>query len=210
MGLGLRMFNGMVWGGLKLYCRMDLREFEKVPQEGPVILAFNHINFLDAPLIRLGLRPRNVKAMVKKELLKNFLMRYLSNLWGAIPVERGGNPRDPFDLAGDFFRDKGILCVAPEGTRSGDGILQKAHGGLIILAHRFNVPILPVAHFGTENLWYNFKRFRRTDITVKVGELIHLEDRGTLKKSQREEELLRVMNALADLLPPEYRGNYGG
>jgi len=208
MSLGYHIISGITWGLLKLTCKFKVEDFSEVPEEGPFILAFNHINFLEAPLLRLALRPRNVKAMVKQELTNNFVMRYLSRIWGGIPVKRGGNPRDSFSAAGDFLNDKGILCVAPEGTRSKNGKLQKAHGGIVIMAHRFQVPVLPVAHYGGEQYWKNLLRFKRTAITIKIGEMIPPCQGERLKKSQREEELLKIMKALASLMPEEYRGFY--
>ena len=202
---------------LKLLCRVRAPGFERVPRRGPLILAVNHINFLEIPVLYLLLRPRPVTAMTKAETWNNPALRILANLWNAIPVRRGAADTNAFRRAQRFLSRGGIVAIAPEGTRSKDGRLRKANAGIITLACRTGAPILPMVHFGGENVWRALRRGRRTIVTVRTGRLIRFSDpatgegehaAGVLTRSERERRLDTVMSAMAALLPPGYRGHY--
>ncbi|MBM3187163.1 MAG: 1-acyl-sn-glycerol-3-phosphate acyltransferase, partial [Chloroflexi bacterium] len=98
--------------------------------------------------------------------------------------------------------------IAPEGTRSRTGTMQRAKPGIAYLALRTNAVLVPVAHWGVEKL-SDWKRLRRPTCRVVIGRPFRL---PTIEGKPGTEEL----QALADLimvehgrlLPPEYRGVY--
>ena len=73
----------------RILCDVDDSQLIKVPQQGPLILACNHINFMEVPLVFTHLQPRKVTAFAKAETWDNPVMGYLFDLWGAIPIQRG-------------------------------------------------------------------------------------------------------------------------
>jgi 1-acyl-sn-glycerol-3-phosphate acyltransferase len=195
-------------GLVALLCRVDDAEIAKVPAIGPLILVTNHVGFLEIPVLHSRLRPRRVVGLAKAESWKNPLLGWLFDLWGAIPVKRGEPDLAALRRCLDFLRDGGILVVAPEGTRSGHGRLQRGHSGVVTLALRGEAPILPLAFYGGETLKRHARRLRRTPFHIMVGEPFHLSVEGRVTQAVRQNLADEIMYKLAALLPPEYRGEY--
>jgi 1-acyl-sn-glycerol-3-phosphate acyltransferase len=118
----------------------------RVPAHGPVILAANHSNYLDGPLL-LGVAPRPVHFLVKQEMFRGPVGAVLDRV-GQIPVQRDSADRTAIGRALAVLADAGVLGVFPEGTR-GDGDFAEVRGGLTYLALRSGAPVVPVAVFGT-------------------------------------------------------------
>ena len=194
---------------VRVLCRVDDSQWHKFPNKGPFIMAANHINFIEMPLMYTHLIPRPITAFVKGEGWDNPFSRWIFDLWGAIPLQRG-----EADLtavrAGLSALDEGkILVITPEGTRTGDGRLQQGHPGIVTMALKGNVPILPVAYYGHENFWSNIYRLRRTDYYINVGRPFYL-DRGGVRvtKEVRRQMADEIMVQIARLLPEKNRGYY--
>jgi 1-acyl-sn-glycerol-3-phosphate acyltransferase len=101
------------------------------------------------------------------------------------------------------------LAIAPEGTRSGDGCLQKARTGVSVLALDSGAPVIPVAYYGGEKFRSNISRLIRTNFYFRVGAPFHVRMAGVkLTREVREQITTEIMYRLAALLPPEYRGYY--
>ena len=73
---------------LHLLLKLDADELNQLPKQGPLIVAANHVNFLDAPVLITHLAPRPTTGLVKRETWDDPLMAFLFNLWGGIPIER--------------------------------------------------------------------------------------------------------------------------
>ena len=204
-----KIVNGVIKLVLRILCRVDVSEVDKLPLKGPYLLVVNHINFLDIPVLYLYLLPRRVTALVKKETWDKPLHGFLGNLWRAIPVRRGIVDTKSMQLCLEYLSEGGILFVAPEGTRSSDGRLRKGKGGIVPLAIRAGVPVYPVTHYGGENFWNNIKHWRRTDITIQVGQPFYIKTGNLSVTSRIRKEITeQVMLKIAELLPEEYRGVY--
>lgn len=193
---------------LKILCKVEGDKLESMPCQGPLILVTNHINFLEVPLIYTLLLPRKVCAISKKENQDNWFLRILAKEWGAIPVNREIPGISTFKKAGKALKEKKILCIAPEGTRSGTGVLAKGQQGVAFLALQNRVPILIVAHYGVENFWHNIKRLKRTRVTFVVGEPFTLASEMKITKNVYQEMTDQIMARMAFMLPEPYRGAY--
>lgn len=193
---------------LKILCKVEGAKLESVPRQGPLILVINHINFLEVPLIYTLLLPRKVCGILKKETWDSWFLRILAKEWGAIPINRETPGISTFKEAGKALKEKKILCIAPEGTRSGTGVLAKGHQGVVFLALQNRVPILIVAHYGVENFWYNIKRLKRTRVTFIVGKPFMLASEMKITKNVYQEITNQIMARMAFMLPERYRGAY--
>ena len=76
------------------------------------------------------------------------------------------------------------------------------------MATRADVPILPVAITGTEQIKRNLPRLRRTDVRVVIGEPFRLPNTGRVRGQELHEYTDLIMRRIAELLPEEYRGVY--
>jgi len=201
--------NNGLKGIIRVLCRVDDAALTHVPTSGPLILVVNHINFLDAPLLYTHLHPRRVTALAKAETWNNPALAFLSNLWGAIPIRRGEADVQALQRGLMALQNDYILAIAPEGTRSGSGCLQRGKPGVALLAAHSGAPILPLAYYGGEKFRHNISRLRRTDFHIVVGVPFYVQMEGKrLNQAIRQQIADEVMYQLAALLPPAYRGYY--
>jgi 1-acyl-sn-glycerol-3-phosphate acyltransferase len=154
--------------------------------------------------------PLKVTGIVKTETWKNPFFAFLFNTYKAIPIDRSGAFIESFKRVREAIDNGFYMCIAPEGTRSKDGVLGRGKAGVIQLAIDTNVPILPVAHHGGEYIWENMKHFRRTPFIFKAGRPFRIKFDGRPGREQREEILTEVMVQMANLLPENMRGAYSG
>jgi len=211
MSVRLAVVNATIRLLLKLIARVRAPGIARVPDRGPLIIAVNHINFLETPLIYILLRPRRTIGVAKVETWDSPLLRVLANLWEAIPIRRSVVDTAAFRRAAAALAEGAIVVMAPEGTRSRDGQLRPGRPGIVTLAARTGAPILPIVHFGGEAVWTSLRRLRRTIVTVRTGRPISVpagDDHGRLPKRERDRYLDRVMLAMAAMLPERYRGVY--
>ncbi len=204
----------MLWmrAVLHVLVRVDGSQLAGVPQRGPLILATNHVNFLEVPLLFTQLLPRPMSVLVKAQTMDDPVLGWWFDTVGGsgvIPLRRGEADMDAIRQALAALEAGQILVVAPEGTRSGHGRLQRGLPGVAILALHSGAPILPLVFYGGERFWQNLKRFRRTDFIIRVGQPFHLDAGGQrVRREQRLQMTTEIMFQLAALLPPPYRGQY--
>jgi len=192
-----------------ILCRIDKSQLHKVPKTSPLIIATNHINFLEAPVIYSHLYPRKLTGVAKIESWDKPLLKLLFTIWDIIPINRGTVDNHAFDLMQEALKQNSILAIAPEGTRSKDGKLLRGYPGIALLYARIQAPILPVVHYGGEKFWEKFKKVKRTDFHIVVGNPFMIDFNGEkLSRDVFKQVVDEVMYQLAALLPPEYRGYY--
>jgi 1-acyl-sn-glycerol-3-phosphate acyltransferase len=205
---------------LKTLCKIDSREYlEKVRgrsigggyftgMQGPMILAINHVNFLDVPMLACQIYPRYLTGLVKMETWKNPVMGFLMDTYDAIPINRQGAFLEAFRQVKDALKEGAFVAIAPEGKRSETGVLQPGKGGVVELAMITRAPILPMVQFGHEGIWKNMRHLRRTPFRFRVGRPFRFKAEGKPSKVVRERMLEELMGQLAILLPEEQRGIY--
>ena len=193
----------------KLLLKVDVVGLERIPPSGPVILVINHVNLIDAPLL-YTLMPRQTIGLSKIELWSNPVLGAVAKAWHAIPIRRGELDLDAIRQALQTLREGKVLGVAPEGTRSHHGRLQRGRPGAVLLALRApEALIVPAALFGHEGLADNLRWLRRTPVHVSVGSGFHLElPRERISHEMRQQISDEIMWQIAALLPPRYRGFY--
>ncbi len=190
-------------------CRIEGAELKQVPKRGPLILAVNHINSLEVPILLAHLQPRRMIGLAKIETWDNKFMGWLFDLWESIPIRRGEADLEAVRRCLSALKSGDILAVAPEGTRSYDGRLLSGRPGIVLIALRSGAPILPVAHWGGENFSENLRRLKRTDFHIRVGKPFRLDAKGeTVNGNLRQEMVDEIMQQIAILMPEQYRGQY--
>jgi 1-acyl-sn-glycerol-3-phosphate acyltransferase len=190
-------------------CCIDDSELIKVPQQGPLIIYTNHVNILEIPIIYTHLQPRRVHGMLLAERWKIPVLNWVLDVTETIPLHRGEADIDSIRKGLQALEKGEMLVIAPEGTRSHDGVLQAAHPGVVLLALHSRASLLPVINYGAENYDKNLSRLRRTDLHLRVGKQFRLDDRGEkVTRQVREKMMQEMMYQMATILPPEYRGFY--
>jgi 1-acyl-sn-glycerol-3-phosphate acyltransferase len=209
----MKPLNSFVsWGirlGTKILCRISGAELASVPKNGPLILAVNHINSLEVPLLFAHLQPRRLIGLAKIETWDSKFMGWLFNLWEAIPIRRGEADLEALRRCMNVLSRGDILGVAPEGTRSYDGKLLYGQPGIVLIALHSGAPILPIAHWGGENFSKNIKRLKRTDFHIRVGKPFTVVTHGNKVNARVRQAIAdEIMYQIAILMPEEYRGQY--
>jgi len=180
-----------------------------LPAAGPVLVCSNHLHLADIPVVVVSLR-RKVIFMAKEDLFSGRLSRHLVHNFGAFPVRRGQIDRQAIREAETALAKGWALVMFPEGRRSLTRQLQPAFPGSALVASRSGVPILPIGITGTEQLRKKWWMLRRPRIAVNIGAPFRLPSSEGVRLDS--EELDRrtglIMQRIAALLPPEYRGHY--
>lgn len=207
--LNANLINPPIKAILSTFLEVDDREVSRIPMQGPLILATNHINSLDAPVGFSHLHPRPLTAFVKIETWDKFLMARLFDAWDTIPIHRGEVDFDAFRRGEEALKQGKIVVVAPEGTRSYHGRLNVGFPGVSFLAVRSGVPVLPVVFYGNENIRDKFALFRRTKMTIKVGQPFIIKiPTGERLRDVKQQVTDEIMFEVARLLPEANRGYY--
>ncbi len=156
--------------------RMRVTGRENVPATGPVILASNHLSFIDSMVIPLS-APRRVHYLAKAEYFTGtgvggWLTRTLFTALGAMPVQRQTSraAQEALDTALGVLRRGEGFGIYPEGTRSPDGRLYKGKTGLARMALEARVPVIPVAMFDTDKVNpIGSKMWKPHKVRIKIG-----------------------------------------
>jgi 1-acyl-sn-glycerol-3-phosphate acyltransferase len=190
-------------------CRIDDAQLAQVPYQGPLIIVTNHTNILEIPIIYSRLQPRAVHGLVLAARWENPILGWMLNVCQTIPLQRGEADFSAIRRALNYLQAGHILIISPEGTRSGDGLLQCAHPGVVSLALHSHAPLLPIVYSGAEKYKENLARLRRTDFHLSVGKSFYLDARGSkVTRQVRKQMIDEIMYQLAALLPQAKRGIY--
>ncbi len=190
--------------------RVKVTGRENFPHTGALLVCSNHLSSADPPLLGLHLPRIPVYFLAKKELFKSRIFGGILKGSGAIPLNRIGVSGGSLKMSQAVLAKGGALVIFPEGKRNPEEKLSGALPGAAYLAAAARVPILPVAIAGTEKIkgkWWFFKPRR---VSITIGRPFYL---APADEKPDKENLGaygdRIMSAIAELLPPEYRGIYG-
>ncbi len=197
---------------LATWFRYSIEGIENIPKEGPAILAVNHIAYLDPLIIanvvdKAGRRPR---LLAKAELFQDKRIAWLLKGAGQIEVKRGSHEAPmALDHALAALRRGEVIVIFPEGTITNDPDLNpmEAKTGMARLALAAGVPVIPVALWGTQNIWPKgyAKRWRpRQDVLIRLGEPISLEGDPTSPVAWKQvgEKVMAAIGVLVAGLRP--------
>jgi 1-acyl-sn-glycerol-3-phosphate acyltransferase len=211
--LARRAFRALSYGLIKLVAGicLDLTVVGRgnIPRHGPLLIAINHLGDADAVAIISAL-PWPPDALGKVELYDYGVLGKLIHLYGVVWLHRGRPDKRALRAALDGLAEGRAIVIAPEGRYSLTGALEVGGAGAAFLALKSAVPVLPIAVTGTENekVYGHLKRLRRAPVRVAAGKTFMLEGGTEARRGALNNGTRRIMQALADLLPEEYRGAY--
>lgn len=173
----------------------------------PALIAANHLAHFDPPLI-LHVWPRPPEFVALADLWRTPLAPFLY-LYGPIPVRRDAFDRQVIRQVLAALAAGEQVVIFPEARMSRTGQLEPARHGTGYLALKAGVPVQPVAIWGTERLPAAWRRGKRGEVYVRVGPPIPPPvPRTRPTRAERAAFTERIMEAIARLLPPAYRGSY--
>ena len=157
---------------LLLFFRARCIDSDKIPVDGPVIVAPNHFSFLDHFFVAVYMR-RKVHFMAKSQLFKR-PMQWIYTHGGVFPVRRGHKDVKSFQTADAILGRGDLIVMYAEAGRSRTGELGKPRHGIGRLALEAGAPVVPTAIAGTERA-RNWKRLQFPKVTVQFGEPLQFE-----------------------------------
>ncbi|WP_025272053.1 lysophospholipid acyltransferase family protein [Haloglycomyces albus] len=202
---------------LRLLWRPHVQGLEHVPVRGAVILASNHLSFIDSVFLPLMV-PRPVRFIAKAEYFegsgwKDRLRKWFLLNIGAIPVDRSGGSEAEMALrAGQEVLERGeVFGIYPEGTRSPDGRLYKGKTGVARLALATKTPVVPVAMLNTDQLQPIGKRVPRIGkVYIRIGKSLDFSRYSTYSHDRAFERAItdEIMDSIRRLSGQEYTDIY--
>lgn len=191
----------------RLLARLEIKGVEHIPEEGGCLLVTNHISRLDTPVLLVA-TTRHIYPLAADKYKTFPVFNWLLNISEVIWINRTEFDREALLNSIAVLKRGDVLGIAPEGTRSRSGALQKARSGVAFLAARTGVPVVPVGITGTNTMMQDFSHLRRMQICVTFGEAFYLPKYGKLTADELDTTTDLIMGRLAALLPPTHRGVY--
>ncbi|HEX2117700.1 MAG TPA: lysophospholipid acyltransferase family protein [Acidimicrobiales bacterium] len=193
----------LIWLVAKLYWRVTFEGLDKVPRNGPFVLAPVHRSFIDFGLVSAVTR-RRMGYMGKESLWNSKLLGSFITMLGAYPVNRGAPDRDALRRTLALLETGEPLVLFPEGTRRTGPVIEHLHEGAAFVASRAGVPLVPVGIGGSERALPKGKAVPRpVKIHILVGDPLYPAPlaEGARHPSRRavKELTLRLQGVLQDL-----------
>ncbi|MGH3450968.1 MAG: lysophospholipid acyltransferase family protein [Haloechinothrix sp.] len=214
------LFYPLSWLARQVY-----RGVDRIPPEGGALLAFNHVSHLDpvTDAVFVHRQKRVPRFMAKDSVLKIPLLGKILKESGGIPVYRGkSSAGESLKDAHKALRTGKVVVIYPEGTitRDPEGRLKNTYTGVARLALQNDVPVIPIARWGTNHILDGYRRkFRplpRKRVTFHVGEPIDLAAYRTVPQTSavlREvtdlimAEVASLLAEIRDERPPENKNS---
>lgn len=202
---------------VRLMFRIEVKGLEKLPKTGAYVLVSNHVTNVDALAVAYLVYVKLKRAphfLTKGSLFKLPIVGPVLRAAGQIPIYRGGQRNDePLKAAHAFLAAGHMISIFPEGTLTRQPDLWPMRGktGAVRLALETNVPVYPMAHWGSEKILPNYEsKFRPgfwKPVRIVIGDEIDLAKfrKAKLTPGEVHEATELVMHRITDLVE-ELRG----
>lgn len=130
-----------------------------IPADGPFLVACNHASYFDPPFLGAVIEQREMFAFAKKALFNSRFKNWLFTHLNSTPVDREHTDISAIRSVLNLLKNNKGVMIFPEGTRTKDGQLGKAHAGIGLFACKSQVPVVPCRIFGTYAIMNRFSHF---------------------------------------------------
>lgn len=136
--------------------RVEHRDLQCIPDEGPALLVCNHVSFVDALLIGGAIR-RPIRFVMYYKIYNLPVLNFVFRTAGAIPIAGRSEDEATYERAfariAEYLADGELVCIFPEGKLSADGEIDVFKGGVSRILQETPVPVIPLA---LQGLWGSF------------------------------------------------------
>ncbi len=158
----------MIWLLSHSMYRVEHRNLDLIPEEGPALLVCNHVSFVDALLIGGAVR-RPIRFVMYYKIYRLPVLNFIFRTAGTIPIAGRNEDLEIYEQAfqriARYLADGELVCIFPEGKLTRDGEISGFKGGMSRVIEETPVPVIPLA---LQGLWGSFfsyapdkKLFRR-------------------------------------------------
>ncbi len=190
------------WVLVRTLYRVKVKDLDRIPSEGPVLIVCNHVSYMDALVIG-GSVSRPVRFVMYYKIFRWPIIGWLFRAAKTIPI--AGSKEDPalmdaaFDKIDAELADDEVVCIFPEGALTGDGNVATFKRGVERILQRRPVPVVPMA---LDGLWGSY--FSHSDggafrgpwrrlfsrVRLRTGKLVAAADASAETLRQRVLDLL--------------------
>ncbi|HQR34721.1 MAG TPA: lysophospholipid acyltransferase family protein [Blastocatellia bacterium] len=189
----------------RLYFRIEFEGVERVPKSGAMIVAPNHVSYLDPLWVSIPIS-RPLRYMTWDRMTRLPLLGPLMLAYGSFPVNVEKGDRAALKASLEQLRANGGLMIFPEGGRTKSGRLEEFKPGVIRLALDTGAPIVPVTIIGGYQAFSRHHYFPRPfKVRIVYHEPIRLTppiEHSKLKEFQND-QAAQLQSIVASALPPE-------
>jgi 1-acyl-sn-glycerol-3-phosphate acyltransferase len=189
---------------LRIWDRFEIHNPENVPAVGGCIIASNHVSYLDPPAVAVGIKHRVVHFMARDTLFSTPLARWLLTGVQVLPMDRTRGDVGALRKGINLLKSGKVLGLFPEGTRSPNGEMQSAKGGIGFLISKASVRVVPAYVDGSFQAFpKGAKRIKRGRVRVFYGKPIEPSEFAALGTDRDSYERIGelVMRRIAALKP---------
>lgn len=191
---------------LGLLTDVEISGRDLLPHKGPIILAGNHAEALEAVMM-IAYTPGIVEFIGNGDIPFDPNYAFIAHAYGLIPVNRGNLDREGLRMGLDVLLQDGILGIFPEGG-IWDPSQMQAQSGIAWLSYKAKAPILPIGFGGIQGALKKALSFRHPHLSITVGNLIEpvtIKDNELSKKENLANASQKIMKKIQTLVPPEER-----
>ena len=147
---------------IRFFYRIKVLHADRVPKSGGVLLAPNHVSYIDA-FILSAVCPRKIRFLIFDECFKNPWIGPFVRLFDTVPISENRS-REALRVATEALQEGSVVCIFPEGQLSRTGVINEFRRGFEIIARMADCPVIPVAMDG---LWGSIFTFERNHFIYK-------------------------------------------
>ncbi len=178
------------WLVFKIFLRLEVKGLDELSKvEQPYLVCPNHQSFLDPFVLCSNYKFslfKNVFHVGASEFFSNRLMQFIARMLNVVPVNPDTELMRAMKISAIGLKHGKVLNIYPEGERAFDGELHGFKKGAAILATELDLPIVPVALDGLQNVWArNSWKIRPAKVKITIGKPFYAKD--VLKTSRPSE-----------------------
>ena len=178
-------FAYFVYRSFNLFCRVFMRlevsGLENIKKlDRPYLICPNHQSFLD-PFVLCSNYPlavfRNIFHVGASMFFKGRIMQFVARMLNVVPIDQDTQLMKAMKAGAIGLKHGKILNIYPEGERAFDGNLHEFKKGAAIFATELDLPIVPVALDGLQNVWARRSwKIRPAKVKIRIGEPFYARD----------------------------------
>jgi 1-acyl-sn-glycerol-3-phosphate acyltransferase len=154
----------VIWAVTKLF-KIEVKNADKIPSDGACMVCLNHISLFD-PIVILSCIRRPIRFISKQELMKIPVIGSALKYMNVIPIKRGSGDMGALKASFKTLNDGEVLGIFPTGTREKKNPNAPVKPGVVLIALKTGVPVIPV------HIDASYRLFSK--VTVNVGDAVDL------------------------------------
>lgn len=209
--------KGVVGYYLNKYANIKIHGTENLENiKSPVIFICNHLSNADGLVLNKVLKKHNPYFVAGVKLNSTSMSKIGLEIINTIQIKANSADVEALKKCIEAIKEEKNIVIFPEGTRSRNGQMIEGKKGILLIARKANVPIVPLAVWGTEKFMpindenMGEEVFKQADVHVSIGEqfLLPKYNKEENKEVYSDKCLETIMRSIASQLPEEYKGIY--